>query len=657
MARFVQVGGTTTGVPGVRQDYVRAEGGGVPGFLESGVVALIGECEGIMQPGVVHTYRSSAKLKGELAKGRLYDGCRFALSPSRDDPLDVSGAQKILAIRVNPATQGTLTLQSVAPANMLTLTSRYYGAVAAGIAATVAAGTLTGPSKKLTISQFGETDEVGDSLGYNSVILLRYTGDATTAVATFNRTAFSTTLAGDQTDGSADLSVAYTAYDTVDKLVNYINAQTGYEAIAITPKPASYKCEDLDFVTNADIKLVDSGSVTLAASTTTSMTLAAVTTGNVVRLDNAEYVYITTAGSPNTVIRGYNDSTATSHTGVDADEFYNVTGVNKAIIDWCNNLSQRVTAVRHTDYAVGVPNTLSKTYLTGAGEGTTTSTQWASAFEALREQRVNFIVPLTDDAAVHTQLATHLTWRWGKGGSEAIAHVGAAQDETIAQLKSRSKALNNANICLHFQDLNRDDDAGVDTNYAPWAMAVHAAAIQAGTAFGTPLTHKSLNVTAIGQNTAIDLIDDADTFIEFGICHARYYDSEYRIVRALTTWTNDDTDFKIECNVRHSTAWTLYKVRDRLRFYHHGKAAKSGNSNAVKGTMKTVLEEIRDIDEAIVEGNRLVNGQIESIPAFKILSVSQTGNVADASYQFVPTGGTDFINVGSVVGVFQDAAV
>lgn len=663
MARFVQVGGQTTGVPGVRQDYVRAEGGGSPGFLESGVVAILGECAGTIQPGIVHEYRSPQKLKGQLRSGALYDASRFAFSPSREDPLEVSGAQKVLAMRVNPATQGTLELDNASAALLITLTSRAYGAIAADLSGTVAAGTLGGPGKKLTISQRGEADEVGDNLGFSGMLLVRHkgTGSAVDAQMTLSPSTFTT----DVNTGSGftgDLSIDLSVYDTVAKLVSQINASANYEAVTTIPNPEQYACADLDFVTNQNIFTINGGTVTIADAVTTAMTMDDLTAGNVVRLGSGastEYVYLSAvANSPstNTVIRAYLDSNPIAHTAVNADEFAMITGVNKAMVDWVNGQSARATAARNTSGVVGTPAALSQTFFSSAAEGTTTNSDWTAAFEELRNHRVNFIVVLSSSSTVHGYLADHLTWRWGKGGSEAQGFVGAATDETLPQLKARAKALNDANISLHFQDVNRDNDLGVDTNYAPWAMAVLDAAIRAGSAFGVDPADKALNITAIGQNSNIDLIDDADALIEYGICHARYYDDEYRFVRCLTTYTTDDTDFKIEPTVRRSVAWTLHKVRYNLRRSNIAGPAKRGNANAIKSTITTTLEEIRDVDGAITEGSQIVNGRQENIPAFSDVLAFQTGNVADASYKFVPTGSTLFINVGSVVGVFRDSA-
>jgi len=144
--------------------------------------------------------------------------------------------------------------------------------------------------------------------------------------------------------------------------------------------------------------------------------------------------------------------------------------------------------------------------------------------------------------------------------------------------------------------------------------------------------------------------------VEYGVSFARFYDGENRCVRCLTTWSQNDDHEKIEVNVRNSLAWVLYKIRDRVKFFHAGKAARRGNALAVKSTIRTALEDCRDSDGAIVEGSELVNGKREAIPAFNILPIEQSGNVIGFGYECVPTGSSDFLNGDTFVGEFQDVA-
>ena len=660
MARTIQVGGYETGIPGSYQNSIQRTAPSNSGPLPTGIVAILGECEGEIAPNTPTRFRlgAGAYLKKQLNKGPLYDAARLAFKPSRNDPNEVRGASEVLAIRVNVALQSSSTLTGTGPVDLITLTSRGYGIAQNGLARTIAAGTLGAYGKKLTLSRPGYVDEVKDNLGFLPAFIIRYTGNGSTATMTITRTSLATTLAGDESDGSANLSCAFSTYDTVQKLVDYINAQTGYEAIIVTKSPSAFLCQNLDFVTAADIKLVDSGSVSLASTTTTSMTLASVTAGNVVRLGaGVEYVYVSATGSPNTVIRGFLDSTPAIHSSADADEFYAATSVNQAIIEWANASSQHVTAARHADYAVGTPAVAAKTYFTGGSEGSTPgATQYENALKELQKRYVNLIVLTDTTAAVHAKLADHMDWRWGKGGMECIAHVGAAQDETYAQIKTRAKALQDSNIALWFQDVTRDDDLGVSTVYAPWAMGALAAGIQAGTPFGEGLEYKTLDVGELGQSSTIDMTVKNEDCVEDGISFGGYWDGEWRIVRCLSTWTQNDDHEKIEMNVRRSLAHTLYKTRLRVKADFLGKGQRKNNANSIKSSLRSALEDIRDKDKAIVEGSKLVNNRREIVPAFEILPVEVNGNVAGYSYRCTPTGSTTFLVGDTFVNEFQDVA-
>ena len=66
----------------------------------------------------------------------------------------------------------------------------------------------------------------------HKAILLEYKGDASTAVLDVTATEITVTLAGDQTDGSADLSIDYASFPTVADIVKEISTKTGYDVCA-----------------------------------------------------------------------------------------------------------------------------------------------------------------------------------------------------------------------------------------------------------------------------------------------------------------------------------------------------------------------------------------------------------------------------------------
>lgn len=655
MARFVRVNGTLVGVGDVYQDGpVQLTGPSQGSPLESGVVAIVATGAGVLQPKVPYSFNSPRSFRELLKSGDLYDAARFVTKPSRD--ANIRGASRVVAVRVNPATQGTLTLRSSAPANLITLTSEAYGAIAAGIAVTVEAGTQGAFGRKLTISQFGEGSEIADDLGFLPAAILRYTGNATTATTTITNTSLATTLAGDQSDGTVALSVAFSTYDTLEKLANYVNAQTGYEMIVFSSRPSTFLCSTLDYVSGQNIK-TKTGTVSTASETATTFSAGSISglAANDVIDIGTEYLFCSNATGP-VLIRGYGDTTAATHSSAAATTYAALTSTTQQMIDWVNTNSDRLTAVRASTSNVGYPATLAKTYLTGAGEGSASNSDWLTAIESLRNTKVNYIVVCSDSSTVHGYLDTHMDYVWGAGGKECLAWSGTAALETKSQIRQRCRALNSENIGLAFQSVEREDDDGVTQTYAPWAFAAMCAGIQAGTPIGTPLTYKSLYVSNVTQNSAIDLVDDANDFVAMGATFARFDDDDWRIARSLTTYTGTDDQHMISPNVRTAIAWTIYKVRVRLKQRHLGQRGLTGDALAIRSTVSATLEECRDVDQSIVEGSRLVNSVREVIPAFRDITVTASGNVKRVSYTITPVDGTDFLLPRTFVEEFQDAA-
>jgi hypothetical protein len=109
------------------------------------VLSIIGDATG-GTPGVPYFFRSGDQAKAVLRSGDLLDAIRMAFSPSLNT--EEGGADLIVAIRTNPATQSTLALVATAGTG-ITLTSRDYGLWTTSIQASVAAGSVSG--KKITI--------------------------------------------------------------------------------------------------------------------------------------------------------------------------------------------------------------------------------------------------------------------------------------------------------------------------------------------------------------------------------------------------------------------------------------------------------------------------------------------------------------------------
>ena len=141
-----------------------------------GIVALIGTVEGGVPLTVDETYSDmtrAGQVFDRYRSGDLKTASLFCFEPSSDEAVP-NGAQKIVAVKVNPATQSTATLQDGSAADSVDLTSRDYGLFTAQINLTIEAGTNQG--KKLTVV-FEDESEVFDDVGGDAVFTVAYDPD------------------------------------------------------------------------------------------------------------------------------------------------------------------------------------------------------------------------------------------------------------------------------------------------------------------------------------------------------------------------------------------------------------------------------------------------------------------------------------------------
>lgn len=142
-----------------------------------GIVALIGNVEGGVPLTVDETYSDmtrAGQVFDRYRTGDLKTASLFAFEPSSDEAVP-NGAQKIVAVKVNPATRSTATLQDGSAVNAVDLTSHDYGLFTEQINITVEAGTTQG--KKLTIV-FEDESEVFDDVGGDPIFTVGYTAGA-----------------------------------------------------------------------------------------------------------------------------------------------------------------------------------------------------------------------------------------------------------------------------------------------------------------------------------------------------------------------------------------------------------------------------------------------------------------------------------------------
>ncbi len=242
-AVLIRAGGATKIDPSAFQNL---GAGGV------GVVGIVGEADA-GEPNAVHYFRDGSAMVNTFRAGPLADAADLLFAPMNDFRVP-GGAVQVLAVAANQLVQSGLSLYDGSTIEQMTLLSIAYGIHTNKITVAI---TTSGTGKIVEFTyKDGETDitETSSVLGSAAEMTLTYTGDGTTATVTVTPTQLTTALAGDQTDGSLDLSISFADYENLQEVIDYINEQTGYTAAAVTTNPYGIGGANLDRITGTNIK-------------------------------------------------------------------------------------------------------------------------------------------------------------------------------------------------------------------------------------------------------------------------------------------------------------------------------------------------------------------------------------------------------------------
>lgn len=204
-------------------------------------VAILGVSSG-GAPKVPLSFGSPQEAVRTLVSGELLTAVLAAFDPSRE----TNGPSRVIAFRVNPAVQATLTLKDSTTADAITLTSAGYGANENNIMVKIEAGSVTGLRPTV---QRGQSYYTIDNLTRNA-FTLRYNGAAASAVATINGTSIVLQAPSGTTVATIDL----TQNTTIQQAVDRINLVSGFAAVVGDGNYAKPALNGLDFITAQDVK-------------------------------------------------------------------------------------------------------------------------------------------------------------------------------------------------------------------------------------------------------------------------------------------------------------------------------------------------------------------------------------------------------------------
>jgi hypothetical protein len=316
-----------------------------------------------------------------------------------------------------------------------------------------------------------------------------------------------------------------------------------------------------------------------------------------VTISSVVYGFVCVQVSGNTLFAVANLDVMSASTSI-SDTVYGFEANLFAMVDWINTNSNLISAVAAAGAQDGFPtNTTAPVFLSGGTEGVTAAADWQKALNLLKQIRVNSIVVLTGNSAVHAMLDAHCAYMGGVGRSERDGFVGllnAAEDDVPlkSEVKSQIVALNSRHIRAFAQAIERFDTVGNRTEFLPMFEAALAAGMQAGSEVGTSLTFKYVNALSFRQangTTGWNPTDDAEEMIQAGLCFMELVEGVgNRIVRNITTHLSTSNVAFTEGSVNEATNYSVFNLRTALESAV-GKKGFAGTINSVIGVAGNIL--------------------------------------------------------------------
>lgn len=457
-------------VPGV---YGRSFNVSSPSGISAGNLCILGKANG-GEPYKMLEFGGLAEAQEVLGGGELLDAIAHAFSAS-----NTYIPQKVFAMRVNNATQASITLQSGAT-DIMSVKSWDWGLNCNQLKILIANGTIAN-SKKISLAYKDKTETVDNII--NSALEVQYLGEGVTPVVSVTTDSISFSAMSDVEDPETpevidSLTVSFDSFDTLDALVTKINDSDSW-SVAVIGNNSEMKSVKLDTVTN--LSIAETGTILYA---------------------NFE-AFVTALKS----------------------------------MDFIGSVELLSSTTRT------VPdNTDSYLYFTGGSNGLYTVTQWQNALKALETEDVQIIATPSTDSDIHALISSHCTSMSNViNRKERTCILGGIVGMTDEAAIAEAQGLNNRLVSFCCDNpIKVNLNSGETETLSGAMLGVMLAAMESAMSPNTPLTFKQLNVLGF---TKIRNITNITNLIKAGImvCNANPENlAEYICIRALTTFQGDD---------------------------------------------------------------------------------------------------------------------
>jgi hypothetical protein len=663
----------------------------------TGVVAIVGEAKGgephtldiLSQEGI-----QSAKVR--YKSGPIADALELLANPSKDSRI-VNGASKIVVYKTNPSTQAQLNLKNGDAVNQILLKSKNFGSDENQVSVLVSEGAIEDANAKISGSVAGPfTVAITDTLivnvnGTNYTFTCSLAGSQTAAAMVADMNTSGNWAPSKPIIASADANkisieidtvalssakldygfIKVDAASTLDTILGItgsnrgqkgsrfitttkgtlqeVSSELGGEAmITLLYQGAGTSCQmDIKMI-SGEMKLI----TTCAGASSDDLDIVLVDSNSVnqftlkslVDLINGNPSYQAAIISKNQFVNcselDFYDNAEIKHVAMKINRDI------KAVVDHFNVISQLVEAEKLSNINKQLAVLLVPQFLSGAVDGASSNSDFANAFEAFKEERINVVVPLISKDigaltvdSINALAVSHCIWGWATDG-KSERHAFISKLGSKAEVKEAAQTAQSGYASFCGQQVRVLDKNSNLTWLDPWAMACIAAGMRAGAEVGEPLTFKLMNVNDVRvQDGSWNPKKDYAEMIEAGVLIAEGLDSGgFRFVVGNTTYGVDGSFVWNRESVVQAAGYVAYDLRYNLELVFTGTKAKTGTAEAIANFIRARMTQYLQAD--IIVGDDLNEGL-----GFydKSLRVNVEGNTALINVSITPVQGIDFI--------------
>lgn len=284
------------------------------------------------------------------------------------------------------------------------------------------------------------------------------------------------------------------------------------------------------------------------------------------------------------------------------------------------------------DLSDGVPDEIELVSLDG-GDTSAPPSSWADVFAKTADLGAYYIVPITQEEAIHGELAQFLREE-SEAGNHLRGFVGGGSEETLGEIQDRQTSLRNARVSIVGNSGTRKMADGRSYNFPAYMAAAMVAGMASGLEIGEPITYKHLDVKDLDRKFTGDQLDQLDAagviMLEFVRTRSASY---FRVTSDPTTYNSDVEPVKNRTSLGEISDFLTTELRTMLDENYIGTRTHRTSASIIKNSVESFLDDQKDV------GGLIVDYEADDV------QVVLTGNEAKINLAVQPAQGLDFINV------------